>query len=78
MSRRLSPIVILAILAGIVLVVVAVMYFAVNAHDLPSFFPGHSKAKGGGTHPKRGVAAAIVAAVCFAYAWTTARSARRY
>ena len=77
MSRRLSPIVILAVLAGIVLVVVAVMYFAVGANDLPSFFPGHTS-KGSGTHPKRGVAAAIVAVVCFAYAWTTLRSARRY
>ena len=75
--RRLSPIATLALLAGIVLVVVAVMYFAIGANDLPSFFPGHDD-KATGTHPKRGVAAAVVAAVCFAYAWTTARSTRRY
>jgi drug/metabolite transporter (DMT)-like permease len=76
MSRRLNPIVVLAVLAGIVLVVVAIVYFAVGANDLPSFFPGHSD-KGTGTHPKRGIAAAVVAAVCFAYAWTTLRAARR-
>ena len=75
--RRLSPIAILAILAGIVLVVVAVVYFAVGANDLPSFFPGHAD-KGTGTHPKRGIAAVIVAAVCFLYAWTSMRGARRY
>ncbi|MEA2274854.1 MAG: hypothetical protein QOI98_3562 [Solirubrobacteraceae bacterium] len=68
--RRLSPIATLAILAGIVLVVVAVLYFAVGANDLPSFLPGHDS-KGSGTHPKRGIAAAVVAAVCFAYAWST-------
>jgi len=60
-----------------VLVVVAVLYFAVGASDLPSFFPGHTD-KGSGTHPKRGAAAAVVAAVCFAYAWVTVRSTRRY
>jgi hypothetical protein len=67
----------LAIAAGVALVVVAIVYFAVGANDLPSFFPGHSE-KGTGTHPKRGIAALVVAAVCFAYAWTTVRSARRY
>jgi drug/metabolite transporter (DMT)-like permease len=75
--RRLSPIAILAILAGIVLVVVAIVYFAVGANDLPSFFPGHAD-KGTGTHPKRGIAAAVVAAVCFGYAWVTVRNARHY
>jgi drug/metabolite transporter (DMT)-like permease len=75
--RRLSPIAILAVLAGIVLVVIAVMYFAVGANDLPSFIPGHAD-KGTGTHPKRGVAVAVVAGLCFLYAWTAVRGARRY
>jgi drug/metabolite transporter (DMT)-like permease len=70
--RRLSPIAILAILAGIALVVVAVMYFGMEANDLPSFIPGHEDHVGG-KHPKRGIAAAVVAVVCFAYAWMTVR-----
>jgi drug/metabolite transporter (DMT)-like permease len=74
--KRASPIVALAILAGIVLVVVAVVYFAIGANDLPSFFPGHSD-RGTGTHPKRGIAALVVAGVCFAYAWSTMRTDRR-
>ena len=73
---RVSPIVSLAILAGIVLVVVSVIYFAVGANDLPSWFPGHHET-GTGNHPKRGIAALVVGLVCFGYAWTTMRDNRR-
>jgi amino acid permease len=77
MSRgRVNPVVALAVLAGVVLIVVAIVYFAIGANDLPSFFPGHSD-KGTGTHPKRGIAALVVAAVCFGYAWSTMRDTRR-
>jgi len=74
--RRLTPLAIVAIVAGIALAVVAVLYFAVGASDLPSFFPGH-QGNVNGTHPKRGVAAAVIALVCFAYAWMTTRSTSR-
>ena len=74
--KRLSPIATLAILAGIALVVVAVIYFTVGSNDLPSWFPGHYE-KTTDTRPKRGVAALVVAAVCFVYVWSTVRSARR-
>jgi drug/metabolite transporter (DMT)-like permease len=76
MRRRLNPVVALAILAGIVLIVVAVVYFTVGSNDLPSWFPGHYE-KTSATRPKRGVAAAVVAAACFAYAWYAVRTARR-
>jgi hypothetical protein len=74
--RRLSPIVTLAIVAGILLLVVAIVYFTVGSNDLPSWFPGHYE-KATATRPKRGAAALVVAAVCFAYAWQAMRSARR-
>ena len=73
---RLNPIVALAVLAGIALIVVAIVYFAVGANDLPSWFPGHAD-DGTGTHPKRGIASLVVAAVCFGYAWATMRDQRR-
>ena len=74
--RRTNPMVLLAIAAGVVLVAVAIVYFSVGANDLPSFFPGHDDT-GSGVHPKRGIVAAVVAVLCFAYAWTTARGSRR-
>jgi hypothetical protein len=66
MSDRL--LVILAVVLGIVLMVVAVVYWVEPAHSLPSFFPGHAA---GSTHHhvKHGVAAFLVGLACFAFAW---------
>lgn len=61
-----------AVLLGLLLVVVAVVYFVVPAHSLPSFFPGHvgAHASEAGTHHfKHGVAALVVAFACFVLAW---------
>jgi len=70
MNRSLS---LLAFLVGLVMVLVAVLYFIKNAHDLPSFFPGHVDASTGTDathkHTKHGVAAAVVALGAFALAW---------
>jgi hypothetical protein len=69
-----------AVLAGIVFLVIAVVYFADTAHALPSFFPGHSSAPTSHHHVKHGIAALVVALACFVFAWfqtgpkTTARS----
>jgi hypothetical protein len=64
-ARILIP---LAILAGVALVVVAIVYWAEPAKSLPSFFPGHSA---GSTthHVKHGIAAIVVGLGCFAFAW---------
>jgi hypothetical protein len=69
-NRRL--LVIAAVLAGIALIVIAVVYFAQPAHSLPSFFPGHVSATSGEAshhHTKHGIAALVVALACFAFAW---------
>ncbi len=61
-----------AVLAGIVLIVVAVVYFSQPEHSLPSFFPGHSSATSAEAnhhHTKHGIAALVVALACFAFAW---------
>jgi hypothetical protein len=65
---RSRIIVVLAVLLGIVLLVVAGIYFADKAESLPSFFPGH---QAGSTthHVKHGIAAIVVALALFAFAW---------
>ena len=58
----------LAILAGIVLMVIAIVYFTVPAKSLPGFFPGH-QAGSHHHHVKHGIAAFLVGLACFAFAW---------
>ncbi len=58
----------LAILAGIVLIVIAIIYFVEPAKSLPGFFPGH-EAGSDHHHVKHGIAAFLVGLACFAFAW---------
>ena len=44
MNTNLRPLIIPAVILGVVLIVVSVIYFAEPAHSLPSFFPGHVSA----------------------------------
>ncbi len=66
MNRRLLAS--LAIVVGIALVVVAIVYWAEPAKSLPSFFPGH-QAGSNHHHTKHGIAAFFVGLACFAFAW---------
>jgi hypothetical protein len=61
-------IVVLAVLAAIVLIVIAIVYWAEPAKSLPSFFPGH---QAGSTHHhvKHGIAAFLVGLASLAFAW---------
>jgi hypothetical protein len=58
----------LAVVLGIVLVVVAAVYWAEPARSLPSFFPGH-QAGSNHHHVKHGIAAFLVGLACFVFAW---------
>jgi UDP-N-acetylmuramyl pentapeptide phosphotransferase/UDP-N-acetylglucosamine-1-phosphate transferase len=58
----------LAVVVGIALIVVAIVYWAEPAKSLPSFFPGH-QAGSGHHHTKHGIAAFLVGLACFAFAW---------
>lgn len=58
----------LAVVAGIVLIVVSIVYFAEPAGSLPSFFPGH-QAGSSHHHFKHGIAAVLVGLACFVFAW---------
>jgi hypothetical protein len=64
-DRRLIP---LAIIAGILLIVVAIVYWAEPAGSLPSFFPGHD-AGSSHHHVKHGLLALILGVGCFIFAW---------
>ncbi|MGZ4359221.1 MAG: hypothetical protein ACXVYM_03345 [Gaiellaceae bacterium] len=64
-SRALT---LLAVLAAVVLIAVAVVYFAEPASSLPGWWPGH-QAGSGHHHLKHGIAAFLLGLACLAYAW---------
>jgi hypothetical protein len=65
----------IAYLLGIVLIVIAAVYFVTPADHLPSFFPGHA-AGVTRVHMKHGVLAGVVGIVLLAIGWMIGR--RRY
>lgn len=72
MNANLRVLIIPAVVLGILLIVVSVIYFAEPAHSLPSFFPGHvsaTDAEAGHHHTKHAIAALVVALAAFAFAW---------
>ena len=72
MNPNLRKLILPAVILGVALIVVAIIYFVQPEHSLPSFFPGHSSATGAEAnhhHTKHGIAALVVALACFAFAW---------
>jgi uncharacterized membrane protein HdeD (DUF308 family) len=72
MNSNLRRLILPAVLLGVLLLVVAVVYFVEPAHSLPSFFPGHvsaTDAEATHHHTKHGIAALVVALALFAFAW---------
>lgn len=64
-NRRL---IIPAVLLGIVLVALAVLYIAEPASSLPAFIPGH-QAGSAHHHVKHGIASLAVGVASFVFAW---------
>jgi 1,4-dihydroxy-2-naphthoate octaprenyltransferase len=64
--RRLLAL--LAIVVGIVLIVIAAIYWAEPAKSLPSFFPGHQSGSNH-HHVKHGIASFLVGVACLVVAW---------
>ena len=60
--------VILAIVVGVVLIAVGIVYWAEPAKSLPGFFPGH-QAGSGHHHVKHGIAAFLLGVACLVFAW---------
>ena len=65
-SRRLLAAA--ALIVGLALIAIAVVYWAEPAKSLPSFFPGH-QAGSGHHHTKHGIAAFLVGLAVLAFAW---------
>ena len=57
-----------AVVIGIALIVVAIVYWAEPAKSLPGFFPGHT-AGSNHHHTKHGIAAFLLGIACFVFAW---------
>jgi hypothetical protein len=55
-------------IAGVVLIVIAIVYFAEPAKSLPGFFPGH-QAGSSHHHVKHGIAALLLGLGAFVLAW---------
>ena len=66
--RNDKVLVTIAVVAGIVLIVIGIVYFAEPAKSLPGFFPGH-QAGSSHHHVKHGIAAILVGLACFVFAW---------
>ena len=58
----------LALLAGVVLIVIAVIYWAEPAKSLPGFFPGQESGSNH-HHVKHGIAAFLLGIACLVFAW---------
>jgi Na+-driven multidrug efflux pump len=71
MTKR-RDLIIPAVVIGILLIVVAIVYFTSTAAGLPSFFPGHvgaGNAEAVHHHTKHGIAALVVGLLCLVFAW---------
>lgn len=63
-----SPLVILAVIVGLLFVALGVYYFVTPAGSLPSFVPGF-EAGSAHVHLKHGIASIVLAVACFIFAW---------
>lgn len=64
-ARLLVP---AAVIVGLALIAVAVVYWIEPARSLPGFFPGHEKGSSH-HHVKHGIAALVVGLAVLAFAW---------
>jgi len=62
----------IAIVLGLVLIAIAVMYFMMPADQLPSFFPGH-EAGVTRVHMKHGIVSGVAGVVLLAIGWFMGR-----
>ena len=68
MNARHPGLVVIAVVLGVALIVLAVVYWAEPAASLPSFIPGH---EGGSSHHhvKHGIAAFLLGLALLIFAW---------
>ena len=67
---------IVAAAVGLLLIIVAVVYFVLPASDLPAFFPGY-RAGDTAHHFKHGIGALLLGLSGFTFAWFNSKPAKR-
>ena len=67
MTKR-RELIVPAVIVGLLLVALAVLYWAEPAKSLPSFIPGHQSGSGH-HHVKHGIAAFLLGLACLVFAW---------
>jgi hypothetical protein len=67
-KSRSPALVIAAVVIGLLLIALAVVYWAEPAGSLPSFMPGH-EAGSGHHHVKHGIAAFLLGVALLVFAW---------
>lgn len=67
MTKR-PALIVPAVIAALVLLALAVLYFVDTASALPAFIPGH-QAGSAHHHVKHGIAAACLGIACLIFAW---------
>jgi hypothetical protein len=65
---RDRPLVWIAVVVGLALIVLAVVYWAEPAKSLPSWIPGH-EAGSNHHHVKHGIASFLLGCACLVFAW---------
>ena len=75
MTKR-RELIVPAVVAGVLLLALAILYWVDSADALPSFIPGH-EAGSSHHHVKHGIAAAILGLGCFVFAWFQSGPARQ-
>jgi hypothetical protein len=68
MNTRHPVVIALAVIIGIALIVLAIVYWAEPAGSLPSWIPGH-EAGSGHHHVKHGIAAFLLGLALLVFAW---------
>jgi hypothetical protein len=66
--RKDRVLVVIAVILGVVLIAISIVYFAEPARSLPGFFPGH-QAGSSHHHTKHGIAALLLGIACLVFAW---------
>jgi hypothetical protein len=68
MTAHSRPVIVAAIVIGVLLILLAFVYWIDPAKSLPSVIPGH-QAGSNHHHIKHGIAAFLVGVACLVFAW---------
>jgi hypothetical protein len=66
--ERRNPLALVAVVLGLLLIAIAIVYWVEPAKSLPSFFPGHESGSSH-HHVKHGIAAFLLGLAALVYAW---------